>query len=128
MKSSTPGDEQTTAAATESAAGNVNTDMSRRHFIQGAALAAAASALPPAIALSAGGPTPETPTESYDVVIIGSGISGAIVAKRLAKLSPKATILILEAGTGGLNDRTREISNYFSDLNKFPESPFDQNI
>lgn len=37
-------------------------------------------------------------SQSYDVVIVGSGINGAIVAAQLHEASPESSILVLEAG------------------------------
>lgn len=101
-----------------------NGDISRRRFLRNTGLTVGASLLPEI----AGWDCCRKKGESiplYDVVIIGSGISGAILAKRLAEHG--RTVLILEAGDGALNDRTKETSNFLSDLNKFPESPFDPN-
>jgi len=125
MNASTLGAPLTAALSTEPGFEEGKAEISRRHFIQGVALAAGGASLAPKMAISA-----EKAGEKYDydVVIIGSGISGAIVAKRLSELSPDATILILEAGAGGLNDRSREVSNYFSDVNKYPEAPFEDNV
>lgn len=125
MNASIFGDPVTAAVTTEPGSADVKAEISRRHFIQSVTLAAGGASLSPQMACSA-----ETTGKKYDydVVIIGSGISGAIVAKRLAKSSPEATILILEAGAGGLNDRSREVSNYFSDLDKFPEAPYEDNM
>ncbi|MES2697917.1 MAG: GMC family oxidoreductase [Verrucomicrobiota bacterium] len=130
IKASTPGEKQIADTTTESVSADGKVEISRRHFIQKVALAAGSAALAPEVARSAetAGSQIGSKNYDYDVVIIGSGISGAIVAKRVAEMSPKATILILEAGAGGLNDRSREVSNYFSNLAKFPEAPFDENI
>ncbi len=48
----------------------------------------------------------ESKSPEYDVVIIGSGVAGAICASRLA--DTKARILILEAGDNGLGGFQRE--------------------
>ncbi|RZU66526.1 choline dehydrogenase-like flavoprotein [Microterricola gilva] len=37
-------------------------------------------------------------SETYDVVIVGSGINGAIVAARIHSASPETSVLVLEAG------------------------------
>jgi len=55
-----------------------------------------------------------------DVVIVGAGISGTIMAHRLAKGGAK--VLILESGPRV--DRNEAIETYRSALIKIPESPF----
>ncbi|MDC3960476.1 GMC family oxidoreductase [Polyangium jinanense] len=55
-----------------------------------------------------------------DVVIVGAGISGTILAHRLAKGGAK--VLILESGPRV--DRQKAIDTYRSALIKVPESPF----
>src|SRR5438132_5893668 len=44
----------------------------------------------------------------YDVIVIGSGVAGALVAWKLSSLKPGARVLILEAGKSGLDHRQRD--------------------
>jgi len=69
--------------------------------------------------------------KTYDVVIVGSGISGAVMAKTLTQAGK--TVLLLEAGlTAGINlDRNGDYQNYVDYLNTFytasakvPNSPY----
>jgi choline dehydrogenase-like flavoprotein len=55
--------------------------------------------------------------EIYDVVIVGSGISGAIIAKELSSAGKR--VLILEAGTGA----ELTLSGYQQDLLRFYATP-----
>jgi choline dehydrogenase-like flavoprotein len=128
MNESTTNVGQPSDAPIESGSLAGNADTTRRRFLQGLGAAVATASIPHAVTLSAQAAVTEGPEPTYDVVIIGSGISGAILAKRLLEQDQKRKVLILEAGDGDLNDRTRETSNYFSNLNKFPESPFDENV
>ncbi|MGU7784747.1 GMC family oxidoreductase [Burkholderia sp. PU8-34] len=64
----------------------------------------------------------------YDVVIVGAGIMGAIVARRLAE--HKRRVLLLEAGTGsGLNftHYTQFLDTYYTELAKVPQAPYPNN-
>jgi len=61
-------------------------------------------------------------TQSYDLVIVGSGISGAIVAYQLGKQGKK--VLILEAGQAVPVDRSGYMSTFFKANAKTPESPY----
>jgi choline dehydrogenase-like flavoprotein len=60
----------------------------------------------------------------FDVVIIGSGISGALIAHRLAKAGKK--VLILEAGGVAPESlgRWTMTHNFFTSPSKAPDSPF----
>lgn len=67
-------------------------------------------------------------TSDYDVVIVGAGITGAIIAKQLA--APGRKVLVIEAGT----DLARSFSGYQQQLQTFygatfktPESPYEYN-
>ncbi len=64
----------------------------------------------------------------YDVVIVGAGIAGALLAKRLADKGNH--VLILEAGRS--TSVTPEgyqsyVENYYADLGKSPNSPYPEN-
>lgn len=69
---------------------------------------------------------PQTIAETnYDVVIVGSGISGAILAKELSKQGAK--ILIVEAGPGKdmtLAGYDKYLNNFFSAVDKDNNAPF----
>jgi choline dehydrogenase-like flavoprotein len=60
----------------------------------------------------------------FDVVIIGSGIAGALVAHELAKAGQK--VLILEAGGVAPDslDRLAMAHNFYTSPSKSPDSPF----
>lgn len=67
----------------------------------------------------------------YDVVIVGGGVTGAVLAKVLAELavrdSKSISILILEAGTGiagGDAAHNAYLSTYYGSLNKTPNAPY----
>lgn len=62
--------------------------------------------------------------KTYDVVIIGSGISGALAAVELGKAGKK--VLILEAGRDvrGMASRNEFVENYYNSTYKTPESPY----
>jgi choline dehydrogenase-like flavoprotein len=61
----------------------------------------------------------------YDVVIIGTGISGAIVAKQLAKL--KKSVLLIEAGVAIPNGREELMERFYLDTAKLPETSYGEN-
>ena len=44
----------------------------------------------------------------YDVIVIGSGVAGALMAWKLSSLKPGSKILILEAGKNGMNHVQRD--------------------
>jgi choline dehydrogenase-like flavoprotein len=60
-------------------------------------------------------------TEQYDVVIIGSGVAGALIAWRLAKAERR--VLILEAGERGVS-RAEMVERYAAATNKSLGSPY----
>jgi len=60
--------------------------------------------------------------KEYDVVIVGSGIAGAIVAYNLGKAGKK--VLILEAGPKVPADRSNYMETFFKANAKTPESPY----
>jgi choline dehydrogenase-like flavoprotein len=62
-----------------------------------------------------------TQTE-YDVIIVGSGIAGAIVAYKLGQAGKK--VLILEAGPKIPADRSPYMETFFKANAKTPESPY----
>ena len=61
-------------------------------------------------------------TQTYDLVIVGSGISGSIVAYQLGKQGKK--VLILEAGQEVPVDRSGYMRTFFKANAKTPESPY----
>ncbi|ARO27962.1 glucose-methanol-choline oxidoreductase protein (plasmid) [Rhizobium sp. TAL182] len=73
---------------------------------------------------------PKTAAESgdYDIVIVGSGISGAIIAKQAAEAGKR--VLILEAGTGSnvtLAGYDNLLTTFYSAASKDNQSPFPLN-
>ncbi len=58
----------------------------------------------------------------YDVIIVGSGISGAIVAYKLGQAGKK--VLIIEAGPKIPADRSPYMETFFKANAKTPESPY----
>ncbi len=60
--------------------------------------------------------------KNYDVVIVGSGIAGAIIAYNLGKQGKK--VLILEAGPKVPADRSDYMKTFFKANAKTPESPY----
>jgi choline dehydrogenase-like flavoprotein len=70
--------------------------------------------------------------ERYDVVIVGAGIAGAIVAKRLVKA--KKRVLMLEAGRGihlegeaAYRDYRKFVERYYANSIKVPNAPYPPN-
>ncbi|RUL72501.1 GMC family oxidoreductase [Dyella choica] len=61
-------------------------------------------------------------TKAYDLVIVGSGISGAIIAYQLGKQGKK--VLILEAGQEVPVDRSGYMQTFYKANAKTPESPY----
>ncbi|HYO65230.1 MAG TPA: FAD-dependent oxidoreductase, partial [Archangium sp.] len=61
-------------------------------------------------------------TKHFDVVIVGAGISGGLLANELA-LAGKS-VLILEAGPASATDRSEYMETFYTSSNKFPESPY----
>ncbi|MDJ0616466.1 MAG: GMC family oxidoreductase [Calothrix sp. MO_192.B10] len=65
---------------------------------------------------------------SYDVVIVGGGITGSIVAKQLA--NAKKSVLIVEAGTGGdikYSGYLKFLHKYYRSTAKIPNAPYPKN-
>jgi choline dehydrogenase-like flavoprotein len=58
----------------------------------------------------------------YDVVIIGAGVSGNLIAKELGLAGKK--VLILEAGLAVPDSREEYMENFYLALAKTPESPY----
>lgn len=65
--------------------------------------------------------------QKYDVVIIGGGITGALLAHKLSKQTPRLKILILEAGTDRTSERLEMSLAYAYSPIKSPRSPYDKN-
>jgi choline dehydrogenase-like flavoprotein len=68
---------------------------------------------------------PTAPSEIYDVVIVGAGPTGAIIALQLARAGKRA--LILEAGRGTRDDEEgwrSVVDTYYNALAKVPNSPY----
>ena len=59
---------------------------------------------------------------NYDVIIVGSGISGAIMALELAKKQKR--VLVLEAGGPDPNSRNDFQEHFLKSVIKLPESPY----
>ncbi|MBZ5493958.1 MAG: GMC family oxidoreductase [Acidobacteriia bacterium] len=64
--------------------------------------------------------SPTTP--QYDVVILGAGVSGNLIAKELGRAGKK--VLILEAGLAVPDSREEYMENFYLALAKTPESPY----
>ncbi|PEY73215.1 choline dehydrogenase [Bacillus thuringiensis] len=67
--------------------------------------------------------------KNYDVVIVGAGIAGSILAKELSEKG--YSILILEAGEGTTLDYQgymNNLKNYYNASIKAPNSPYPQNL
>ena len=63
---------------------------------------------------------PEVPT--YDVVIVGAGVSGSIIALQLATAGKR--VLIVEAGAALPVNRNEYLTNFYLNPDKNPESPY----
>ena len=60
--------------------------------------------------------------DQFDALIVGSGISGVLIAKRLGEANKR--ILILEAGQGLPPDINDYMNRFFTATPKVPESPY----
>lgn len=58
----------------------------------------------------------------YDVVIVGAGVSGSIIALQLATAGK--TVLIIEAGAAVPTNRNEYLNNFYLSPDKAPESPY----
>lgn len=61
-------------------------------------------------------------TVNYDVVIVGAGVTGAIIALQLGKSGKK--VLIIEAGQALPTNRNDYLNNFYLNPDKAPESPY----
>ena len=59
--------------------------------------------------------------KNYDVIVIGAGVAGGLIANELAK--QKKSVLILEAGIGGI-ERVDLVGDYIRAAVKTPGSPY----
>lgn len=62
------------------------------------------------------------PKPDYDVVIVGAGIAGALMAKRLGAAGKR--VLILEAGPDSEDAHTDDLERFYLSQAKVPESPY----
>ncbi|MGO9961666.1 MAG: GMC family oxidoreductase [Solirubrobacteraceae bacterium] len=63
--------------------------------------------------------------DTYDVVVVGAGISGALIAKQLTRA--RLRVLVLEAGPGtafAYDGYSRHLRHFFAAAAKGPESPW----
>ena len=60
--------------------------------------------------------------DDVDVVIVGSGFAGALIANELAKLGTK--VVILEAGEGIPANINDYMGRFYKAAAKVPESPY----
>lgn len=63
--------------------------------------------------------------KSYDVVIVGAGLAGSIVAYQLGRAGRK--VLILESGVAVPTSREAYMERFYTQLAKTPESPYPSN-
>ncbi len=70
-----------------------------------------------------------TTEESYDVVIVGAGVTGALLAKQLT--NARLRVLVLEAGPdtpASFDAYTRHLERFFAAAHKGPESPWPASV
>jgi glucose dehydrogenase len=60
--------------------------------------------------------------DNVDVVIVGSGFAGALIANELAKQGKR--VVILEAGAGIPTDINEYMNRFYKAVDKVPESPY----
>lgn len=66
--------------------------------------------------------------QEYDVVIVGAGIAGAIVARELTRAGKSVLLLEAGVGTAGTWDGyQRHLKTFYEALAKVPESPYPYN-
>jgi choline dehydrogenase-like flavoprotein len=64
-------------------------------------------------------------TKNYDVVIVGAGLAGSIMAYKLGKAGKK--VLIIESGASVPTSREDYMETFYTNLIKTPESPYPNN-
>ena len=69
--------------------------------------------------------TAPLPWKTYDVVIVGAGLSGSIIAHQLGLAGKK--VLVLEAGVAVPVSREAYMERFYTQLAKTPESPYPDN-
>lgn len=62
----------------------------------------------------------------FDVVIVGAGISGALIAKQLGLAGKK--VLILESGAGIPSNNNENMLRFYTSVAKVPESPYSPDL
>ena len=70
----------------------------------------------------------DTSQKTYDVVIVGSGIAGGLVAKQLGLPPAKKRVLVLEAGDPVPTNINAEMDRFYRTSAKVPESPYKPNL
>ncbi|MFF7725303.1 GMC family oxidoreductase [Streptomyces sp. NPDC008001] len=73
-------------------------------------------------------PAPRHGRERYDVIVVGAGLSGSLIAKELGDKGRR--VLVLEAGTGALDTwpgHLEAVDTFYSALAKVPNSPYRPN-
>jgi choline dehydrogenase-like flavoprotein len=64
-------------------------------------------------------------TKNYDVVIVGAGLAGSIIAYKLGQAGKK--VLIVESGASVPTSREAYMEQFYTNLIKTPESPYPNN-
>ena len=64
-------------------------------------------------------------TKHYDVVIVGAGLAGSIIAYKLGKAGKK--VLVIESGASVPTSRKDYMEQFYTALIKTPESPYPNN-